>query len=161
MIAIIEAHALSIEYCGVLALGRTEDRVSFALIRQVGEECISLLPTLAFGEVVKLIVAISPVSIFLVCIAAFLIAAKDKILRSVGALVNIELLAEPGLGVFSRFQDRILEAPLACQDFERSRIVNFIPRKLVLLTASHGHAVDALTRQVFSMVHCLRLSEAI
>ena len=32
MIAIIEAHALSIEYCGVLALGRTEDRVSFALI---------------------------------------------------------------------------------------------------------------------------------
>ena len=161
MIAIIEAHALSIEYSSVLAFGGAEDRVSFALICQVGEECVSLLPSLAFGEVVKLIVAISPMSIFLVCIAAFLIAAKDKILRSVGALVNIELLAEPGLGVFSRFQDRILEAPLARQDFERSRIVNFILRKLVLLTASHGHAVDALTWQIFFMVHRLRSSQAI
>ena len=161
MIAIVEAHALSIEDSGVLALGGTEDRVSFALIRQVGEECVSLLPALAFGEVVKLIVAISPVGIFCICSAAFFITAKDKILRSVGALVNIELLAEPGLGVFSRFQDRIFKAPLARQNFKSSRIVDFIPSKLVFLTASHGHAVEALTWQVFFRVHRLRLSKAI
>ena len=161
MIAIIKTHALSSEYFGVFAFGGAKDGVSFDLIRQVGEECVSLLPALAFGEVVKLIVAISPVSISLICIAAFFITAKDKILRSVGALVNIELLAEPGLGVFSRFQDRIFKAPLARQDFKSSRIVDFIPSKLVFLTASHGHAVEALTWQVFFRVHRLRLSKAI
>ena len=77
MIAIIKTHALSSEYFGVFALGGAKDRISFALIRQVGEECVSLLPALAFGEVVKLIVAIFPVSISLVCIAAIFITAKD------------------------------------------------------------------------------------